>query len=67
SVAGTQGPGARPEGFKPDPCDPSTLNLRWINRETQYDHIDTVEEWILQSNGGPKKRRTLLNLRRPFS
>lgn len=67
SVAGTQGPGARPEGFKPDPCDPSTLNLRWLNRETQYDHIDTVEEWILQSNGQPQKRRTLLNLRRPFS
>jgi hypothetical protein len=67
SVAGTQGPGAHPEGFKPDPCDPSTLNLRWLNRETQYDHIDTVEEWILQSNGQAQKRRTLLNLRRPFS
>ncbi|TCN22651.1 glucose/sorbosone dehydrogenase [Mesobacillus foraminis] len=67
SVAGTQGPGALPDSFKPDPCDPSTLNLRWINRETQYDHIDTIEEWILQSNGQPQKRRTLLNLRRPFS
>jgi hypothetical protein len=67
SVAGTQGPGALPKDFKPDPCDPSTLNLRWINRETQYDHIDTVEEWILQANGEPQKRRTLLNLRRPFS
>lgn len=67
SVTGTQGPGAQPEGFKPDPCDPSTLNLKWINRETQYDHIDTVEEWILPSNGQPQKRRTLLNLRRPFS
>ncbi|MEH7481085.1 PQQ-dependent sugar dehydrogenase [Neobacillus drentensis] len=66
SVAGTQGPGALPEPFNPNPCDPSTLNLRWINRETQYDHIDTVEEWILQSNGQPQKRRTLLNLRRPF-
>ena len=66
SVAGTQGPGALPEPFKPNPCDPRTLNLRWINRETQYDHIDTVEEWILQSNGQPQKRRTLLNLRRPF-
>ncbi|MFK9094850.1 PQQ-dependent sugar dehydrogenase [Bacillus salipaludis] len=66
SVAGTQGPGALSEHFKPDPCDPGTLNLRWINRETQYDHIDTVEEWILQSNGQPQKRRTLLNLRRPF-
>ncbi|MCQ6276047.1 PQQ-dependent sugar dehydrogenase [Bacillus sp. V3B] len=66
SVAGTQGPGALPEPFEPNPCDPSTLNLKWTNRETQYDHIDTVEEWILQSNGPPQKRRTLLNLRRPF-
>nr|WP_263326902.1 PQQ-dependent sugar dehydrogenase [Neobacillus sp. Marseille-Q6967] len=66
SVAGTQGPGAQPDPFNPNPCDPGTLSLRWINRETQYDHIDTVEEWILQSNGHPQKRRTLLNLRRPF-
>ncbi len=66
SVAGTQGPGALPEHFKPNPCDPKTLNLRWINRETKYDHIDTVEEWILQSNSQPERRRTLLNLRRPF-
>ncbi|MFJ8530091.1 PQQ-dependent sugar dehydrogenase [Bacillus sp. NPDC094106] len=66
SVAGTQGPGALSEPFKPNPCDPKTLNLRWINRETGYDHIDTVEEWILQSNGQPQKRRTLLNIRRPF-
>lgn len=70
SVTGTQGPGAIPgapsESFKPDPCNPSTLNLRWIHRETQYDHIDTVEEWILQSNGHSQKRRTLLQLRRPF-
>jgi hypothetical protein len=66
SVAGTQGPGALPESFQPNPCDPATLNLKWTNRETQYDHIDTVEEWILQASGGPQKRRTLLNLRRPF-
>ncbi|MFJ7730045.1 PQQ-dependent sugar dehydrogenase [Neobacillus sp. NPDC097160] len=66
SVAGTQGPGALSEPFQPKPCDPKTLNLKWINRETQYDHIDTIEEWILQSNGQPQKRRTLLNLRRPF-
>ncbi|CAG9623143.1 PQQ-dependent sugar dehydrogenase [Sutcliffiella rhizosphaerae] len=66
SVAGTQGPGAGSKDFKPDPCDPETLNQRWVNRETQYDHIDTVEEWVLQSNGKPQKRRTLLNLRRPF-
>jgi hypothetical protein len=67
SVAGTQGPGAQPDSFKPDPCDPRTLTLKWVNRETNYDHIDTVEEWILQTNGQPLKRRTLLNLRRPFS
>jgi hypothetical protein len=66
SVAGTQGPGALSESFEPNPCDPSTLNLRWVNRETQYDHIDTVEEWILPANGQPQKRRTLLNIRRPF-
>ncbi|MCD9022897.1 PQQ-dependent sugar dehydrogenase [Cohnella silvisoli] len=70
SAAGTQGPGAIPgallESFKPNPCDSKTLNLKWINREIQYDHIDTVEEWILQSNGQPQKRRTLLNIRRPF-
>ncbi|KXH81838.1 sorbosone dehydrogenase family protein [Sporosarcina sp. HYO08] len=67
SVAGSQGPGALPGRFTPDPCNPETLNVRWNNRETQYDHIDTVEEWIVQSNGQPQKRRTLLNLRRPFS
>jgi hypothetical protein len=67
SVAGTQGPGALTESFEPNPCDPNTLNLRWVNRETQFDHIDTVEEWILQTNGQPQKRRTLLNVRRPFS
>lgn len=66
SVAGTQGPGVLPESFKPNPCDPRTLNLKWLNREIQYDHIDTVEEWILQSNGQLQKRRALLNLRRPF-
>ncbi|USK74274.1 PQQ-dependent sugar dehydrogenase [Peribacillus frigoritolerans] len=67
SVAGTQGPGALSESFKPDPCDLKTLNLRWTNRKTKYDHIDTIEEWVLQSNGQPQKRRTLLNLRRPFA
>ncbi|MDP4157793.1 MAG: PQQ-dependent sugar dehydrogenase, partial [Bacillota bacterium] len=66
SVAGTQGPGALSEHFKPNPCEPKTLHMRWSNRETQYDHIDTVEEWILQANGHPQKRRTLLNVRRPF-
>ncbi|PYI52657.1 PQQ-dependent sugar dehydrogenase [Paenibacillus flagellatus] len=69
SEAGTQGPGALPggfESFKPNPCDPGTLNLKWVNREAQYDHIDTVEEWMLQSNGQPQRRRTLLRIRRPF-
>ncbi len=66
SVAGTQGPGALGEAFKPDPCDPGSSSLKWVDRENQYDHIDTVEEWILQFNGLPQKKRTLLNLRRPF-
>jgi len=67
SVAGTQGPGALPDGFEHNPCDPDTLNLQWQNRERDYDHIDTVEEWTIQRNGQPQKRRALLNLRRPFS
>jgi len=66
SVDGTQGPGALPDSFHPNPCDPQTLELKWTNRELQYDHIDTVEEWIYQPKGQPQKRRTLLNLRRPF-
>lgn len=66
SVAGTQGPGALSEPFKPNPCDIETLNLKWTDRDTKYDHIDTVEEWALQPSGQPEKRRTLLNLRRPF-
>ncbi len=66
SLAGTQGPGALSKPFIPDPCDSNTLNLKWISRENQYDHIDTVEEWILQPNGQSQRHRTLLNLRRPF-
>lgn len=66
SVAGTQGPGAPADPFEPDPCDPRTLQLKWTNRNTQYDHIDTVEEWMLLPNGEVEKRRTLLNLKRPF-
>ncbi|MFC5404804.1 PQQ-dependent sugar dehydrogenase [Cohnella soli] len=66
SVAGTQGPVAFSESFKPNPCDTGTLNLKWTDRDTRYDHIDTVEEWMLQANGQPHKRRTLLNIRRPF-
>ena len=66
TVAGSQGPGALSGGFKPNPCDTSTLNLEWTNRETKYNHIDTVEEWILQPSGEITNRRALLNLRRPF-
>ncbi|MEH7119636.1 PQQ-dependent sugar dehydrogenase [Neobacillus vireti] len=66
SVAGSQGQGALTEHFKPNPCEQGTLNQKWISRETFYDHIDTVEEWFFQSNRQPQKRRTLLNLRRPF-
>lgn len=77
SVAGSQGPGALPqpetsspgtlpEFFKPDPCDLATLNLRWTDRESKFDHIDTIEEWIFESNSQPRRRRTLLNIRRPF-
>lgn len=66
SLAGTQGPGAPEGSFLPDPCRPETLNLKWVNREERYDHIDTVEEWSMQTGGQPQKRRTLLNLRRPF-
>ncbi len=66
SIAGTQGPGALSGPFTPNPCDPETLNLEWTNRETQYDHIDTVEEWAFQVSGQPQKKRTLLNIRRPF-
>jgi Glucose / Sorbosone dehydrogenase len=74
--AGSQGPGVSPysattgetlDSFTIDPCDARTLNFKWINRETEYDHIDTIEEWIYQKNSHPQKRRTLLNLRRPFS
>jgi len=66
SLAGSQGPGALSGSFLPDPCNPNTLNLKWNNRETNYDHIDTVEEWILLPNGQTQRRSVLLNLRRPF-
>jgi hypothetical protein len=66
STAGSQGPGALPEGFQPDPCNPKTVNQKWTNRETNFDHIDTVEEWVLSANNQPQRRRTLLTLRRPF-
>lgn len=66
TLAGSQGPGALSGEFFPDPCDIATLNMVWTDRETRFDHIDTVEEWVAQACGQPMKRRTLLNLRRPF-
>lgn len=77
SVTGSQGPGAivspgasdtegPPEPYHPDPCDLSSLNLTWANRDTQFDHIDTVEEWSFHPNEQPRRLRTLLNIRRPF-
>lgn len=66
SMAGSQGPGALSESFIPNPCDPNTLNQDWTDRENRYDHIDTVEEWALQNDGAPRRRRILLSLRRPF-
>jgi hypothetical protein len=66
SVAGTQGPSAIPGSFESNPCNPKSLNLKWEKREKNYDHIDTIEEWLLKPNETPRKLRTLLNLRRPF-
>lgn len=66
SLAGSQGSGALSGRFAPDPCRPETLSLSWNDREVRYDHIDTLEEWIFQDNGRSARRRTLLNLRRPF-
>ncbi len=66
SVNGSQGPGALTQPFIPNPCDLNSLNLKWINRTVKYDHIDTVEEWVMKPNMEKVKIRTLLNLRRPF-
>lgn len=67
SVAGTEGSGAQHDNFLPDPCNPDTMHLSWTDRENSFNHIDTVEEWILQNDDQPRRRRTLLNLRRPFA
>lgn len=67
SLAGSQGPGALSGPFRPNPCDPESLSLKWTDREMRYDHIDTVEEWQLLPNSEPAKVRTLLNLIRPFA
>ena len=50
--------------FEPNPCKEETLHLKWEERDTKYDHVDTVEEWFY--DGTPNKIRTLLNLKRPF-
>lgn len=42
SLAGSQGRGALSGPFRPDPCDPESLSLKWLDRENRYDHIDTV-------------------------
>jgi hypothetical protein len=76
SVAGSQGPGVKAyseltkeilDTFHPNPCDARSLNLSWINRETEYDHVDTIEEWIFNVNNQVQKKRTILNIRRPFA
>jgi hypothetical protein len=66
TLAGSQGPGALPGEFIPDPCDPATQNLVWSDRERLFDHIDTIEEWRVGAGSQPERRRTLLTLRRPF-
>lgn len=75
SVASSQGLGAKfnaeerqglPEFYFPNPCNEKTFNLQWTDRNINYDHIDTVEEWHYEKNQKPEKRRTILNLRRPF-
>ena len=66
TLAGSQGPGALPGDFIPDPCNEATLNMEWCNREVSYDHIDTIEEWRVQAGAQPQKVRTLINVRRPF-
>ena len=68
SLANTQGPGVLTDAYLPNPCDVESLNLKWENRDQNYDHIDTVEEWQYNSkNKISHKRRTLLNLIRPFA
>lgn len=65
SVAGSQGPGTNYDNFIPNPCNMDTINLKWENREMEYDHVDTIEEWFYDRSG-PRKIKTLLNLKRPF-
>jgi len=61
SLKDSEGPGALKTNQDID------SNLKWKDREKNYDHIDTVEEWILEPNKQTTKIRTILNLRRPFS
>jgi len=64
-VVGTEGKDPL-SSFTPNPDKKETLNLKWENREINYNHIHTVEEWIYKVDSKPSKRRTLLNIRRPF-
>lgn len=66
SIINSQGEGALKGNFIPKPCDERTLNLKWEDRINKYDHIDTIEEWSIKPNGEKNKRRTILNIRRPF-
>lgn len=66
SVVGSQGPGALTRRFEPDPCNLETLSLKWLSRDTNFDHIDTLEEWKCDINQNIAKTRTILNIRRPF-
>lgn len=66
TLAGSQGPGALSGEFTPNPCDIASQNMVWTDRETLYDHIDTIEEWRAGAGVEPQKVRTLLTLRRPF-
>ena len=49
----TEGPGA------------DSKDKEWKDRKNKFNHIHTVEEWIYEHNTS-KKKRTLLNIRRPF-
>lgn len=64
TVAGITG--TTPKTVPTDPCVASTLCQSWTDRCTDFDHINTVEEWIY-SHKKPKYVKTLLSLRCPFA
>jgi len=53
-----------PQAKVPNPNHKNSLTQVWSNPE-QYDHVNTLEEWVLKENG-PICARTLLNLKWPF-